>query len=303
MDQGVPQGSLLGPTCYSIHENDLPDAVEQPFKDNPTDSRNCAEMFADDTTAFCIAENIDQLTPKIQEISSRLQNWSTLNGMVIHPGKTKVMILSKKKIVGPIQNITMSGRSLEIVDCHKVLGITIDKNLVWKKQLEKVLKHFRTKIKMLKRMSVLGKEVLTKFYYSTIIPSVLYNITVWGNNCTAISKLDELHAKAAKLIYGLPQHMSNIDAILAVGWTTIQYLYKRRVLCLMLKIFYQKIDPQIISMFTTLEIRHYIEETIRLQYQANTPLTTKMHLLRGPRKFGMPCLMLLQKSSLTTNLD
>ena len=205
VEQGVPQGSLLGPRCYSYHANDLTDVIKQ--STDTDDNHDVAEMFADDTTQFSVAKTVDHLIPKIQEAANRLQNWSTLNGMVIHPGKTKVMIVSKRKrsskrskFITPIQNITMSGRNLEVVESQKVLGVTIDNLLVWKTHLEIVLKHFRTKIKMLKRMNVLGQEVINKFYYSTIIPSVTYNITVWGNSNTITKQLDILHAKAARLI-------------------------------------------------------------------------------------------------------
>ena len=173
--------------------------------------------------------------------------------LVIHPGNTKVMIVSKRKIskfIGPIQNVTMSGRDLEVVESQKVLGVTIYNLLVWKTHLEIVLKHFRTKIKMLKRMNALGREVINKFYYSTIIPSVTYNITVWGNNNTIIKQLDILHAKAAaKLIYRLDSNMTDEDSIKKAGWMSMEYMYKRRLLCLMHKIYFKNIDPEILNMF------------------------------------------------------
>ena len=167
VQQGVPQGSLLGPRFYSYHANDLPDLLKRP-SDNPSnlDDENEAdeaEMFADDTTVASIADTVDELIPKIQMAANQVQNWSLFNGMVIHPGKTKVMIISKRKFIGPIQNVAMNGRDLEIVESQKVLGVTIDNSLNWKAHFDKVLKHFRTKIKMLKNMIILGNEAVEKF--------------------------------------------------------------------------------------------------------------------------------------------
>ena len=122
-----------------------------------------AEMFADDTTVASIADTVDELIPKIQMAANQVQNWSLFNGMVIHPGKTKVMVISKRKFIGPIQNVAMNGRDLEIVESQKVLGVTIDNSLNWKAHFDKVLKHFRTKIKMLKNMIILGNEAVEKF--------------------------------------------------------------------------------------------------------------------------------------------
>ena len=247
VDQGVPQGSILGPRCYTYHANDLPDVVKSNSeKDSDSDE---AEMFADDTTEFSIDENIDNLIPKIQTAANSLHQWSTLNGMNIHAGKTKVMIVSKRKFIGPLPKIEMSGRNLEIVFNQKVLGVTIDSSLSWKDHVDKVEKNFRIKIKMLKRMAVLGKTVMAEFYFSTIIPSVTYNITVWGNNRVTLQHLDDLHAKAAKFIYRLPDGMTNEAILKHAGWMSIEYLYKRRLLCLTHKIFNKNIDSEISNMF------------------------------------------------------
>jgi len=58
-----------------------------------------------------------------------MSNWAEKNGIVINPGKTKALILSCKTFIGPVQDITMDDRSLEIVDHHKVLAVTVDNKL------------------------------------------------------------------------------------------------------------------------------------------------------------------------------
>lgn len=78
--QGVPQGSLLGPRFYSIHSNDMPE----------TTVNGNLEMFADDTTAFCISSTMYDLIIKIQNTLTELNDWAKSNGMVIHAGKTKI---------------------------------------------------------------------------------------------------------------------------------------------------------------------------------------------------------------------
>jgi len=100
-------------------------------------------MFADDTNTFCFASGIDILTRKLQHLCNNMNNWAEKNGMVIHPGKTKVLILSSKTFIGPVQDITMDGRSLEIVDHHKVLGVTVDNKLSWNKHTDNTTKQFR----------------------------------------------------------------------------------------------------------------------------------------------------------------
>jgi len=96
VDQGVQQEALIGPRFYSSHANNLTEeVVEEPNDD--------AEMFADDTTAFCFASDMDILTRKLQHFRNNMSNWAEKNGMVIHPGKTKVLILSSKTFIGQVQ--------------------------------------------------------------------------------------------------------------------------------------------------------------------------------------------------------
>ena len=135
-------------------------------------------MFADDTNGITIALNYDSLIAQLQNLANRLLEWALLNGMIIHPGKTKVIVFSRKLFVGPAPNITLNGRSLEIVDNHKVLGTTIDNKLSWKAHVDKVVSKFNAKVKLLKRMRTLSDNILERFYFATIIPTIAYNISV-----------------------------------------------------------------------------------------------------------------------------
>jgi len=255
VDQGVPQGSLLGPRCYSYHANDLPEAAQGLGLDPDPDE---GEMFADDLTTYCATQTVDQLTQKIQAISNRLQAWAKFNGMVIHPGKTKIIIVSKKRFIGPVQDVTLNDQSIEFVESHKVLGVTIDNKLSWKTHVDKATKEYNTKVKMLRRMMALGSNVLNKFYFATILPSVTYNIAVWGNcKPNRLETLNAIHAKAARLIHKLPENLSTEESLERVNWMPISYLYKRRLLCLMHKIFNNCIDSDICKMFRPMERRRY----------------------------------------------
>ena len=84
----MPQGSLLGPRLYSIYSNDLPGAT----------TNASVEMFADDTTAFCIGNTFDEVLLKIQKAIADLKKWAKDNFMTIHRAKTELMLLPKIKI-------------------------------------------------------------------------------------------------------------------------------------------------------------------------------------------------------------
>eukprot|EP00111_Clytia_hemisphaerica_P009808 TCONS_00028779-protein len=57
-----------------------------------------------------------------------------------------------------------------------------------------------------------------------------------------------LHVQAARQIFQPPDHLSGDEVLKAAGWMSIEYLYKRRLLCLLHKIFYRNIDSELSNM-------------------------------------------------------
>ena len=49
--------------------------------------------------------------------------------MNIHAGKTKILIISNKRIIGPLKQVTINGEPLDIVKSHSILGVKVDRNL------------------------------------------------------------------------------------------------------------------------------------------------------------------------------
>jgi len=188
VDFGVPQGSLLGPKLFSISSSDLPQ-ISTDFE---------IDMFADDTTAFCISGSVDSVMIKIDCMVSKISKWANVNGLSIHPGKSKIMILSSKVFVGPLPIIKLDGSEVEIVSNVTCLGVKIDDKLLWSEHVRNVSKNFNAKLKNLYSMRSLPSDSLKTIYFQGILPSVLYAIVIWGNCCDSLlNELEHIHCKAA----------------------------------------------------------------------------------------------------------
>ena len=113
---GVPQGSVLGPTLFSLFTNDLPKSLRS------------AEtyLYAEDTTIYCIAETMDLLTNSLNNVLAELQEWCDRNSMVPHPEKCKAMIMQRKStFTGPIQALRLGNNIIKWTTSEKLLGVQV----------------------------------------------------------------------------------------------------------------------------------------------------------------------------------
>ena len=76
---GVRQGSLLVPHLFSIHVNDLTDSI----------TKGELVMFVDDTTIFCINDNIEEEIYCLNASANELLNWCNRNQLAVHTYKTE----------------------------------------------------------------------------------------------------------------------------------------------------------------------------------------------------------------------
>ena len=94
VEYGVPQGSILGPTCFTMNIGDMPTMIDSE-----------SELFADDQTAFEIDYSIDTALLRLQESLNQLKNYTSSNSLTIHPEKCEIIIISRLPFIGPLPNI------------------------------------------------------------------------------------------------------------------------------------------------------------------------------------------------------
>ena len=82
---GIPQGSVLGPTLFTLFTNDLPSAVRS----------GSTFMYADDTSIFCVGQSADLAIDLLNKALQEVYRWCLVNRLTPHPGKSEAMIISK----------------------------------------------------------------------------------------------------------------------------------------------------------------------------------------------------------------
>ena len=226
---GVPQGSILGPSLFAIHVNDLPLSC-------PTDASTI--LFADDTTIYTTGTSVQQIRSTLISALTSCNNWMTDNKLKLNLSKTKCMLIHSSKLNPRPLDISLDGTSLEQVSTFKLLGCIIDHHLTWNSHIQYLSSKVSRSINLLRRLSwFLPRSALQMYYKTYILPSLDYCDVVWTNCPLKLSaKLERLQNFAGRIILKVPKRTSATWVRKELGWSTLTARRKLHVATLMFKL-------------------------------------------------------------------
>ena len=128
INTGVPQGSILGPLLFNIFINDLFFSI----------TKSEVYNFADDNTLYTCNKNLEHAFSNLKYDLRSVLDWFKINSMKANPGKFQFMVLGVKNIA-PF-NLNVNGKIIPSSNEVKLLEITIDNQLKFKKHIEELCK-------------------------------------------------------------------------------------------------------------------------------------------------------------------
>ena len=167
---GVPQGSILGPLCFSLYINDIPMAV----KDDVI-------LFADDAAFIIRCPTLSGLYEKIRELFTDLTSYLNMNKLIPNSAKSKLMIF-RSRLTPELPSFSFAGSEIEWVSEYKYLGLTVTSNLNYSNHINNIsLKISRITGTFTCLRTIVPRNILMKLYYALVFPHLSNNITVWGS--------------------------------------------------------------------------------------------------------------------------
>ena len=184
---GVPQGSILGPLLFLMYINYLSQVSEF-----------CLPLlFADDTNLFITGNDTAEMCAKLNDDLKGISEWLCCNKLSLNVSKTHYMVFSPRSKTISNLDVRINNTAIERVYDTKFLGVQIDAQLSWKKNIEYTCNKLSKSVGIiLKAKKKLHKAALVTLYYSFAYPYLIYCNLVWGNTySTNLEKLNILQKK------------------------------------------------------------------------------------------------------------
>ena len=259
---GVPQGSLLGPTLFSIYINDIPKST----------NTNIA-LFADDTCIYANSWQPNQAAKYLQKHLKALEKWFSKWKIKVNVNKSEAINFTRRKRK-PTDINTLFHNNIQWNTHAKYLGVILDPKLTFEKHINTQIGKATGRLEELKGLLTsdnLNLQTKAILYKMLIQPILLYAAPAWGYSAkTHINKLQKFQNRVTKLITKCPRYTRLEPLQNNLGIQTINHCISESTQ----KFYYTKLctQNQLIIQLGTYDATHHMKHKRPLHIlQPNPP--------------------------------
>lgn len=241
VNNGVPQGSILGPLLFLLYINDLPASVNCPVS-----------LYADDTALIFSAKTVDEIRTNLTQNMENVANWLLDNKLTLHPDKTVSILYGPTNIVkSNPEKLAIVVNNHEIEEKKNVvyLGCNLENTLSGEKISQSIIKKCNTRLSFLYRVARYLDTHAKKLLVSALIQCHFdYACSSWYSDLTkkTLKSFQVCQNKLARYVLGLnPRAHIGVDELQSLNWLPVEYRATQLKLHLMHKIIYCQTPDQL----------------------------------------------------------
>ena len=179
-----------------------------------------------------------EISSYLDRILSRLEGFLKVNHLQLNVNKTQLLRVTTRQQItaNKGENIKLTavdkeGKRITPKNSAKILGITVQSNLLWSQHLEigkdSILSKCKKSIRALKFAARGSSPSIKKRLADAVIMSrLMYGIQLWGagSSNTVIRRIQSVQNLTMAWISSLPRRTRTIDLLKNVGWLSINQL-------------------------------------------------------------------------------
>ena len=194
---GVPQGSVLSPTLFTIMINSIFDDIDQNIE---------TSLYADDGAMWIVSEDLTKAIATMQDALNKISIWSHTWGLKISSNKTIAMITTFKHTRNPIP-LSIDNQPLTYATQAKFLGVIFDNRLTWNHHINYIKDRCEKDLQLLRIISYNRDSsdytTLKHIYTSLILSKIDYASFLYINaSDTQLNKLNRIQISATRTMLG-----------------------------------------------------------------------------------------------------
>ena len=210
--EGLPQGSVLSCTLFTLSVNDLPQIIPHGVK---------SALYVDDFTIWSSSRLSTTTKRRLQLTLNKLKQWSGETGFKFSPTKTVALHICRKKNCPKTIELQLDNVPITQKETHKLLGLTIDSSLTWKAHIKELRNFCFKRVDLLKFLShrSWGSDtaLLLRLYKSLIRSKMEYGYEAYGSACKSLLRSVEPIQNLAIRIATGALRSSPIDSLTCIS--------------------------------------------------------------------------------------
>ena len=229
---GVSQGSVLGPLLFVLFLSPIASVIQPTSELSNKNTTVSFHQYADDTQLL-IGTNSSTLVIQVDELESctiRVNNWLLQNGLHLNPSKSEAIAFFNPRskplatLAKSIQSISVAGSPIKLQSSIKSLGVHLDSQMSFDKQVSEICKASYFHIHALRHIRSSLTTDAAKTIASAIVGSRLdyCNSLLAGTSAQNLSRLQLVQNTLARVVAQKPRYCRITPVLIDLHWLPVR---------------------------------------------------------------------------------